>query len=163
MTPRFLRIAEKSVVSDLSIIKDPDGNPFRTKKEREEYITKFYGNLYKNPVNIPNDFTNCVEDFLGDLVNHPTIRSCILTEEEKRRLDADMMVEELDMAMEKCNLQSAPGIDGFNNRFIKKFWPLFRLPLTEYFGTCRQKGTLTATFSTALIKLIPKNKLIPRK
>jgi hypothetical protein len=105
---------------------------------------------------MPANFSNCVEDFLGDLVHHPTVRSCILTEEESTRLDLDIKVEELDLALEKCNLQSAPGIDGFNNRFIKRFWPLFRLPLCEYFASCRLKGRLTKTFGTALIRLIPK-------
>jgi hypothetical protein len=53
-------------------------------------------------------------------------------------------------------MRSAPGIDGINNRFIKKFWFFFREPLCEYFECCRRKGKLTDTFSTALIKLIPK-------
>ncbi len=56
----------------------------------------------------------------------------MLTEEERGRLEADMTITELDEAVEKINLGSAPGIDGLNNRFIKKFWFLFRVPLYEY-------------------------------
>jgi hypothetical protein len=67
-----------------------------------------------------------------------------------------MTVADLDAALQKCNMRSAPGIDGINNRFIKKFWTFFRIPLCEYFECCRRKGKLTETFSTALIKLIPK-------
>ena len=105
---------------------------------------------------MPNDFSNCVEDFLGDLVDHPVIKSCLLDEDDRRRLDAPMTPEELDAALRRCNMRSAPGIDGLNNRFIKKFWIFFREPLCEYFECCRAKGTLTSTFRTALIKLIPK-------
>jgi len=65
-------------------------------------------------------------------------------------------VEELDEAVAKCNGNSAPGIDGIGNRFIKKFWNLFRLPLLEYLVVCNNRGTLTETFRTALIRLIPK-------
>jgi hypothetical protein len=105
---------------------------------------------------MPNDFSNCVEEFLGDLVNHPVIQSCILNEDDRRHLDAPLTADVLDAALSKCNMRLAPGIDGFNNRFIKKFWPLFREPLREYFECCRAKGTLTTTFGTALIKLLPK-------
>jgi hypothetical protein len=156
MTPKYLRIAEKNVEISLSVIKDENGTAFRTEAERQEHIVSFYENLYKNPAAMPNDFSNCVEDFLGDLVDHPVIKSCLLDEDDRRRLDAPMTPEELDAALRRCNMRSAPGIDGLNNRFIKKFWIFFREPLCEYFECCRAKGTLTSTFRTALIKLLPK-------
>jgi hypothetical protein len=34
-------------------------------------------------------------------------------------------VEELEEAVNTCNLKSAPGIDGISNRYIRKFWPFF--------------------------------------
>jgi len=156
MTPKFLKIAEKTVEISLSVIKDNDGNPFGRVSDRHEHIVSFYEKLYKNPENMPNDFSNCVEDFLGDLVDHPVIRDCRLNDEDRRRLDAPLTAEELDEALKNCNMRSAPGIDGINNRFIKKFWPFFREPLKDYFECCRNKGSLTRTFSTALIKLLPK-------
>jgi len=75
--------------------------------------------------------------------------------EERTRLEADFSVEELDAALETCNLSSAPGLDGFNNKVIKKFWIFFRQPLLEYANDCVQKGKLTEPFRTALITLIP--------
>jgi hypothetical protein len=156
MTPKYLRMGEKNVEISLSVIKDDNGMPFNCETERQEHIVNFYENLYKNPVTMPIDFSNCVEGFLGDLVNHPVIQSCFLNEDDRRRLDAPLTADELDAALAKCNLRSAPGIDGFNNRFIKKFWMFFREPLLDYFECCRAKGTLTNTFGTALIKLLPK-------
>jgi hypothetical protein len=47
-------------------------------------------------------------------------------------------------------------IEGIGNRFIKKFWSFFRIPLLEYISVCNNRGTLTETFRTALIRLIPK-------
>jgi hypothetical protein len=131
MTPRFLKIAEKNVESNLSSIRKSDGSYFQDSTERGEYITNFYEELYKNPVNVPENFDNCVENFLGNLVNHPAIVDSKLTEEERTRLEADFTVEELDAAMETCNLRSAPGLDGFNNKVIKKFWTFFRQPLVD--------------------------------
>jgi hypothetical protein len=143
-------------VSDLSVITKDDGTPFPNPEERSEHVTGFYETLYKLPDTVPENFTNCVTDFLGDLVNHPALRGCMLNEEEKTRLEADVTIGELDEAVEKINLGSAPGIDGLNNRFIKKFWSLFRVPLYEYTVECIANKRLTGTFRTALIRLIPK-------
>jgi len=156
MTPRFLRIAKDNNVSDLSIITNDDGTPFLNQDERSEHVTGFYESLYKIPETVPENFTDCVTEFLGDLVNHPAIRGCMLNEEEKIRLEADVTIGELDEAVEKINLGSAPGIDGLNNRFIKKFWNFFRIPLYEYTVECIANKKLTGTFRTALIRLIPK-------
>ena len=111
MTPKYLRIAEKNVEISLSIIKDENGTAFRTEAERQEHIVSFYENLYKNPAVMPNDFSNCVEDFLGELVDHPVIKGCMLDEDDRRRLDAPITAEELDAALRRCNMRSAPGID----------------------------------------------------
>ena len=53
-------------------------------------------------------------------------------------------------------MRSAPGIDGVSNLFIKKIWPLMRVPLLRYAACCFVKGKLTNTFSTACVRLIPK-------
>jgi exonuclease III len=156
MTPRFLHLAKENNSADLSMIKDLYGNPFPCPQERGEHITSFYETLYKNPATIPADFSNCVTNFLGDLVNHPAIRGCMLNEEESSRLDLALTIDELDEAVEHVNLKSAPGIDGLNNKFIKKFWKYFRVPLFENITECIGKRELTRTFRTALIRLIPK-------
>ncbi len=156
MTPKFLKIAEVNHKTDLSIIKKLDGSPFQLDRDRNNYIVEFYEDLYRKPAGAPEEYNNCVSDFLGNLVDHPAIRSCCLSEDEKADLELDISIEELDEAVRTCNLNSAPGIDGFNNRFIRKFWNHFRAPLHDYFSYCYRTGTLTSTFRTALIKLIPK-------
>jgi hypothetical protein len=155
MTPRFLKIAEKNVESNLSSIRRPDNSPFLSCAERGEHFVNFYEDLYKNPPNVPENFYNCIETFLGNLVDHPAIAERKLSEAERIRLEADITVEELDAAMEKCNMRSAPGLDGFSNKVIK-IWNFFRVPLLDYANECVKKGKLTETFRTALIKLIPK-------
>ena len=156
MTPKFLKIAESSQKTDLSVIKRPDGTLFTRDCDRNRYIVEFYEELYKKPAAAPVDFRNCVTDFLGNLCDHPAIKSCCISEAEKADLELDITIEELDEAVKSCNLKSAPGIDGFNNRFILKFWRHFRKPLHDYFTYCYRTGSLTPTFRTALIKLIPK-------
>jgi Reverse transcriptase (RNA-dependent DNA polymerase) len=58
--------------------------------------------------------------------------------------------------LKQSNKKSAPGLDGFNNTFIDKFWKFFRVPLLRYFNCCNSKGRLTNNFRTAKIRLIPK-------
>jgi hypothetical protein len=121
MTPLFLRLAQVRCSASLDKIKDDNGIPFNSGAERDKYITDFYISLYKIPQNARVDFTNCVENFLGPLTNHPAVLGCKLTQAERDGLEVDITVEELDEAVAKCNGNSAPGIDGIGNRFIKKF------------------------------------------
>jgi hypothetical protein len=54
----------------------------------------------KNCINAaPIDFSNCVTDFLGNLFDHPAIKSCCISEEEKEDLELDITIEELDEAV----------------------------------------------------------------
>ncbi len=76
--------------------------------------------------------------------------------EERGSLERPVTADELYEALRSCNTNSAPGIDGINNRFIKKFWQFFRQLLFEYTNECITKGQLTDNFRTALIRLIPK-------
>jgi hypothetical protein len=148
MTPLFLRLAQEKSNASLSEVRDGGGIPFAQETERDRCITEFYSKLYKIPAGTRVDFSNCVENFLGDLVNHPVIKDCMLSEAERERLESNLTLEELDEAVSKCNANSAPGIDGLGNRFIKKFWSLFREPLRDYVSICVNMGTLTETFRT---------------
>jgi phage tail protein X len=60
------------------------------------------------------------------------------------------------LAVKQIKLNSSPGIDGISNKFIKKFWHLFRSPLFNYTNYCLDRGQLTENFRVAKIKLIPK-------
>jgi hypothetical protein len=71
-------------------------------------------------------------------------------------MERPLDIAELDELVLKLNLRSAPGKDGVSNRFIVKFWTFFREPLHRYASKCGEKGALTDTFRTAIIRLIPK-------
>ncbi len=103
--------------TDQTKIRNENGEPFNTPRERNEYIHDFYKKLYAHPEGARVNFNNCVEEFLGDIVNHPVVRGSILNEEECLALEADVTMEELDEAVNSCNLNSAPGIDGISNRY----------------------------------------------
>jgi Reverse transcriptase (RNA-dependent DNA polymerase) len=163
ITPYFMNLIrnDSKQNSKLSVICDDDGNNFNTGSEREDYITDFYAKLYKKPNSAPVT-ENCITDFLGDIADHPAVLESKLSEEEKNNLDSEIDIRELDNAVLQSKLKSSPGIDGISNKFIKKFWPYFRVPLFKYTTHCLSTGTLTENFRLAKIRLIPK-KTDPKK
>jgi hypothetical protein len=76
--------------------------------------------------------------------------------DEQVELDAPLTIDELDKSINQANMNSAPGIDGLSNKFLKKYWRFFRTALLKYCHHCFEKNELTANFSSASIKLIPK-------
>ena len=71
-------------------------------------------------------------------------------------LERPFEITELDTAIKNANLKSASGQDGLNTRFIKQNWPVFRVPLFKYAVTCFNKGELSHSFRSAVVRLIPK-------
>jgi hypothetical protein len=157
ITPHFLKLAKTVNNDSLEKIRKADGSVFGTKTEQEAHIVEFYRDLYSLPDDMPEDFTGCVEDFLGpDICRHPLVAGSKLSEDEKTDLESPLGIAELDESVRNLNLRSAPGIDGVSNKFIAKYWIFFREPLHRYATKCIANGRLTETFRTAIIRLIPK-------
>jgi len=154
ITPYFLKIA-RGGNKENTLHEIADEN-FENDAERRDFIVNYYENVYKRDdgLNVINE--NSIPEFLGETATHPEIREAILTENEKHELESGLTINELDKAMTKANMSSAPGIDGISNKFIKRFWVYFRLPLLKYSRYCYDHGRLTDTFRTAKIRLIPK-------
>jgi hypothetical protein len=157
-TPIFLNLARTSNSGkSLSVINKPDGSSYANDVDRNEGIVSFYEDIYHKPTDEPADRVNCIEKFLGSsIIEHPVVNNSKLSLDEIVSLERPLTVDELDLSVEKCNLRSAPGIDGVNNYFIKKFWHLLRIPLLNYANFCFEAGRLTTNFRSASIKLIPK-------
>ncbi len=157
-TPLFLSLAKSSnKSSNLSAIRQDNGKSYDTQRDQVEGIVNFFENIYLKSVNESCDYTNCIEKFLGPTVmSSPIVKNSILTDPESVEIDGPPTIEELDLSIEKCNVRSAPGIDGLSNAFIKKYWHYFRIPLLKYANTCFEKKILTSNFRAAAIKLIPK-------
>ena len=158
MSPVFLKLAKLSNSgSSLSDIKQENGEVFNSNIDRQNFITNFYTGLYKIPDDAPDNVEGCIEEFLGpDILNHPIVLDSKLLPNESLALDSPLSMHELDRSVEEAKLNSAGGLDGINNRFIKKFWSYLKTPLLNYTHCCFRKGSLTDSFKTACIRLIPK-------
>ena len=99
---------------------------------------------------------DCITEFLGDIVENETVLNAKLNNTEKDQLDRNLTIEELDQSIKQAKTKSAPGADGFSNKFIQEFWDIYRIPLFKMIVQCYANNKLTNSFKTANIKLIPK-------
>ncbi len=156
-TNTFLTIARNINKGDtLSHICDNDGKEFGSELNRNTYITNYFGKLYNTLDSAPLD-EDTINSFLGEeIVNSALVQNSKLTVQERDLLDSPLTLDELDTSLGKANIRSAPGIDGYSNKAIIKCWKYIRVPLWKYANYCFETGTLTNSFRSATIKLIPK-------
>ena len=81
-------------------IRDEDDRVFKTDAERRTHITNFYCDLYKVQPPIPDQIqSKSIEEFLGDVANHPEVVASKISDEEKLILDRPLSIAELDLAV----------------------------------------------------------------
>jgi hypothetical protein len=155
ITPCFLSLAKRPHNPEsLCDVNRDDGTQFESKHDRDLYIRKYFAGTYRK---LPDTVTDqSISNFLGDIVNRQEVLDSKLNQDERDRLEQDLTVLEFDIAIEKAKMNSAPGIHSISNRFIKRFWHVFRIPLFNYARFCFNKGVLTENFRCAKIRLIPK-------
>jgi Reverse transcriptase (RNA-dependent DNA polymerase) len=134
---------------------DPDQTSDNNLTKIENHVVNFYEDLYKNNEGVACN-ENSIATFLGHVGQKPECQNSKLTEAESLDLDRPLTITELDKALKESNFKSAPGHDGINNKFIKRFWEALRVPLFKCSVNRFEKNELKEAFSTAKIKLIPK-------
>jgi hypothetical protein len=157
ITPHFLNLAKGSKAeASLSDLRDDNGDHFPSDEHMKEYVRNYYQNLYRKPACEEFIDENSIRNFLGvDICNSRLFQDSRIPDHIRRELEEPISLQELDTSASQGN-RSAAGMDGINNCFIKKFWHLLRTPLHRYVTHCHETGTLSQSFKTASIKLIPK-------
>jgi exonuclease III len=157
MSPKFLELAKlEKIEAKLTDVKNSDGTPFLCENDRKTYITKYFADIYKKQDAV-NPYEGCIEDFLGpEILQNPVVRDAKIPDNLRAEFELPLSGHELDKAVGELCSGSAGGPDGLSVKFVKKYWAVFKNPLTDYASFCINKGELTQSFSTASIKLIPK-------
>ena len=148
-------VKSKAKEALLDEIVDKNNQDFVDNNTREEFICTSFETLYKPPNNEQLE-PNSVENFLGDTALQPKVANAKLSQRDKDMLEKNLTIEELDESIKNAKSKSAPGADGFSNKFILTFWNLFRTALFKIANECFASGHLTESFRSANIKLIPK-------
>ena len=102
ITPHFLRLAKTLHTDSLEKICRDNGEPFATKKEREIHTVGFHKKMYSLPENMPANFTDCIENFLGpEICGSPVVIGSKSNDDERNNLDRPLGIEELDESVKK--------------------------------------------------------------
>lgn len=75
---------------------------------------------------------------------------------EKAELEKGFSIREIESALHSLGSDKAPGPDGFNIFFIKKFWPHIRDKVLECFANFEHIHNLPKGFNSSFLALIPK-------
>jgi hypothetical protein len=144
ITPYYVSLAKcNNASATTDSICDDNGRPFNLANERNEYVRNFYANLYKISPGQRPAADGCIEEFLGpEICNSALVRDSKIPLNKRNKLEMPITIEELDISAAQGN-RSAAGMDGLSICFIKKFWPLLRVPLHKYLTHCLETGTLT--------------------
>lgn len=87
---------------------------------------------------------------LGNLIN---LR---ITKKERIEMEAQISIQEVEYTLHSLGSDRAPGPDGFNILFIKKFWPHIRNKVMECFKAFEDNNVLPKGFNSSFVALIPK-------
>jgi len=155
-TRKFCKLGKNTnTVDDIRQIQKPGGGEFRTDEERAEYVRSFYANLYKKKIDRVIEIENF---FTEDEWTKVRDEGRKLDEGVKESLEGEITLEELTKSMKSSNLSSCPGWDGISYKCLSKLWEYIKIPLLNMANESFEKGELSPTLRTALIKLIPKGK-----
>lgn len=74
-----------------------------------------------------------------------------------REISRKFSKEEILIALQESNNRKAPGLDGFNIGWIKKFWPFIEDMVLNFFENFYNKTWVPQGSNSSFLVLIPKN------
>lgn len=97
--------------------------------------------------------------YTGEHENRQTLDGIMfkmLSEENRKMLEEEFSVEEIKEWLFMCNVDKAAGLDGFNMKFLQKFWHVFKDEIVDPFRELHKSGKFMEAINTTFIPLIPK-------
>lgn len=99
------------------------------------------------------------EKFVEEIKDRPSLLVYglkTLDSEAADGLVAPFLEKEIKDAVFECGSDKAPGPNGFNFRFIKKFWSLFSGDFLDIFNNFAETGVISRGVGSSFITLVPK-------
>ena len=123
-----------------------DNNIITNPKAIIYHATKFYENLYEDPIsNVQNEI------ILLDTL------SSVITQDENLILIAPILEQEVLAIIKKMNLNKAPGEDGLSVEFYLKFWSVIKYELVEVLNYMLTEHLLSKSQKKCIEKLETNN------
>lgn len=108
----------------------------------KEKVFEFYSGIFKEanlirPTLVSNNFKS-------------------ISSEERDDLEASVEEEEVLRAIKQCGSKKAPGPDGFNFGFLKRFWEIIKVDLMKAIKWFWNTGEISKGCNSSFVTLIPK-------
>ncbi|XP_020688139.2 uncharacterized protein LOC110103678 [Dendrobium catenatum] len=129
-------------------IKDGNGNLVEEQKQIEEILSQFFTQKWK----------------FRDAVTHGWTKSqATLSADDRRIIEDEFFVSEIEQAIEHTKGNIAPGLDGISYSFIKGYWSIIKTDFLNAIIYFLQHGEMDKNWKDTLIVLIPNvsNPLFP--
>lgn len=146
---RLLALTLKHQESKMSVttIKCPERGLVSTTPEINETLKNFFAKLYSSETDASQEK---FDDFFTGL-GLPT-----LSQEDSKRLDAPISLDELLAALKSTNKGRSPGIDGLPAELYLTLWHILGPIWLSTLNSAIRKGYFHRDLNTALITVIPK-------
>lgn len=114
-----------------------------------------------NPAEIKTAFFDHFNNFFNPapkmrLIFPGEVIEAKISKEDSLWLERPITMEEIEWTLGKMSNEKAPGPDGFNIGFLKKFWPNIKGKVYEFFQKITEGGPFPGGSNSAFITLIPK-------
>ena len=145
---------------DVPALTDPNTNLItKDPKKISEIMTNFMKEIYKPPPYISSSQTKLIRFLTSDGDDHilQIYKDRSLSAEERDALESPITVEELRVQLfHYMKPHSSPGCDGFTVSWLQQFFPILGPLIAKVFNEGLEKGELSHTLRTAIMKLLPK-------
>ncbi|XP_035843871.1 uncharacterized protein LOC110927588 [Helianthus annuus] len=120
------------------------------------------GRWIEEPSKVKREVLKFFRDRFKEVARERPVLECsnfkMLKDSDKEFLIEPFTVNEIKETVNDCGDDKAPGPDGLNMRFIKKFWGLFELDFVNVLNEFFEKGSISIGCGSSFITLVPKDK-----
>lgn len=118
------------------------------------------GICYSKPQNVKNvfflHFKGIYNKRQSNIFSLGTLLNSQISVKESEELERKFTISEVEAALHSLGSDKAPRPGGFNNLFIKNFWPYIKDKVMECFHIFEQAYVLPKGFNSSFIALVPK-------
>ena len=122
-------------------------------------IEHFYKDLYTSRRSKDNVTIEDIKNWISFLKDNGHIPQ--LDDNDRKLLESEMDVDELECALKTFGNNKSPGNDGLPYEFYKYFWNELKIPMHECFVEAIERGEMSTSQKQSFIRLIPKKEKDP--
>ena len=126
----------------------PNGSNITEQNQILKAVKEFYENLFANKDHLLSDIN--LNNVLKDISYNK------LSSAETEKLEGELTLEEISIALKNMKHNKTPGIDGFPSEFFKTFWLNLKHFVLRSLNSSFKKGEFSISLRRTIITCLPK-------